>query len=66
VTKIKNGLAPRPRKGGEDLPSPAIVGNVMVVSAMSGIATATDASMAMNWKDGWAELFRFTPLSRRD
>lgn len=31
-----------PRKGGRDLPSPAVVDGILVVSSMSGIATAYD------------------------
>jgi len=41
-----------PRKGGRDLPSPAIVGNVMVVIGMSGIATGYDA---INGDELWKE-----------
>jgi len=32
-----------PRKGGRDLPTPAVVGDVLFVSSMSGIASAYDA-----------------------
>lgn len=33
-----------PRKGGRDLPSPAVVGDFLVISSMSGILTSYDAA----------------------
>jgi len=33
-----------PRKGGRDLPTPAVVGDILFISSMSGIASAYDAA----------------------
>ncbi len=39
-----NRLWTAPRKGGRDLPSPAVVGDFLVISSMSGILTSYDAA----------------------
>lgn len=45
-----------PRKGGRDLPSPAVVGDFLLVSSLSGIATCYDtASGDIHWTDRLGE-----------
>ena len=52
-----------PRKGGRDLPSPALVGNVMVVIGMSGIATGYDALSGDElWKERLGGNFSGSPV----
>jgi outer membrane protein assembly factor BamB len=52
-----------PRSGGRDLPSPALVGNVMVVISMSGIATGYDALSGDElWKERLGGNFSGSPV----
>jgi outer membrane protein assembly factor BamB len=53
-----------PRRGGRDLPAPIAVGDYVIVSSMSGIATCYDAKTGKeHWKERLGGQFSSSPIA---
>ena len=53
-----------PRRGGRDLPGPIVVGDYVIVSSLSGIATCYDAKTGKeHWKERLGGQFSSSPIA---
>jgi len=53
-----------PRRGGRDLPAPVVVGDYVIVSSLSGVATCYDAKTGKeHWKERLGGQFSSSPIA---